>query len=350
MKKFISYPDIKQFRNVISNIKHQAQYQGQDENGNAIIDENVKLPRLSYIGTEKQHGSNAGIIYSDLTGIYPQSRSNIISIENDNAGFAFFVESKKEVFEKIHKEIAEKYNIDTTQNYIALYGEWCGPGIQKGMALNQLKEKSLFIFGIKIRPFDENQQSYWLDCKGFKSTENNIYNVYDYKTFEIEIDYNNPGEAQNKMIDMMLEVEKESPTMKEFGISGIGEGIVFSGEFEGKPFRFKVKGEKHSKGSKIKTPKKVDNEKINKINEVAVKVLPTWRLEQMYTDVMDIMNDGVGDVKKTGNFLKAVVNDVLKEDLDIIIDAGLEPKDVNKTISTLARKWLFDKLDEEVGL
>jgi len=350
MKKFISYPDIKQFRNVISNIKNQAQYLGKDDDGNVIKDRNAEMPIVKFSGSIKLHGSNAGICFSNKTGIYAQSRTSVITVDKDNAGFAFFVESKKDIFQNIMNQIIEKYNINTDENYIALFGEWVGPKIQKGVAISQLPEKSLFIFGIKIRPFDEDKNSYWVDEKGFKSPENRIYNINDYKTYEINIDFNKPGIAQNQIKEWVDEVEKECPVGKEFGISGIGEGIVWVGEYKGSIQRFKTKGDKHAGKSKVKTIKKVDNEKINKINEVAVKVLPTWRLEQMYTEVMDIMNGGVGDVKKTGNFLKAVIQDVNKEDLDIIIDSGLEPKECNKTISNLARKWLFDKLDEEAGL
>mgnify|MGYP003529690192 CR=1 FL=1 len=47
------------------------------------------------------HNSNAGICFSEVDGIWAQSRENIITIEKDNAGFAFFVEQNKDVIIKI---------------------------------------------------------------------------------------------------------------------------------------------------------------------------------------------------------------------------------------------------------
>ena len=70
----------------------------------------------------------------------------------------------------------------------------------------------------------------------------------------------------------------------------------------------------------------------------------------MYNEVFDIINNGKADIKGMGDYIRAVINDILKEDLDIIVDAGLIPKDINKKVSDVARKWLIMKLDEEAGL
>jgi len=56
MKKFSKFPEIEQFRSAIHNIKHQAQYKGQDDDGNTIMDRNAKLPTIIAFGTEKLHG------------------------------------------------------------------------------------------------------------------------------------------------------------------------------------------------------------------------------------------------------------------------------------------------------
>jgi hypothetical protein len=92
---------------------------------------------------------------------------------------------------------------------------------------------------------------------------------------------------------MTNEVENECPVAKQFGVSGIGEGIVFSHMTpDGVVYRFKSKGEKHSKGPKIKKLKTVDDEKENKIIDVVNQVTPSWRLEQMMDKTFDLMNGG----------------------------------------------------------
>jgi hypothetical protein len=51
-------------------------------------------------------------------------------------------------------------------------------------------------------------------------------------------------------------------------------------------------------------------------------------------------------MKFTGDFLRAVINDVIKEELDIMAEKGLEPKEVNKHISAIARKWFMTEMDK----
>ena len=111
-----------------------------------------------------------------------------------------------------------------------------------------------------------------------------------------------------------------------------------------------MKGSKHAGKSKVKKAKKVDDKKLQLVNDIVEKVTPEWRLDQMYTETFDIINGGQGDIKKMGDYIRAVINDITKEDSDIINDAGLVPKDINKRVSDVARRWMLAKLDEEAGI
>jgi len=187
--------------------------------------------------------------------------------------------------------------------------------------------------------------------RNLSSPENKIYNIEDFKTYEVEIDFNRPDIVQNDIVNMTLEVENECPVAKEFEEIGIGEGIVFSCLMEdGSRYIFKSKGDKHAGKSKVKKLKVVDNEKLNKIHEIAEKVTPSWRLEQMLGETFDLINGGIIDRTKLGDYLRAVIRDVMKEDLDIIADAGLEPKDVNKHISQIAREYFFEYERDDLGV
>ena len=143
---------------------------------------------------------------------------------------------------------------------------------------------------------------------------------------------------------MTIEVENECPVGKAFGYEGIGEGLVFSHVFEnGKVYRFKSKGERHAGKSKVKTLKEVDDVKIRLVMEIAEKVTPIWRLSQMLEQACDFMNGGTLDRSKLGDYIRLVINDVIKEEIDILTDAGLEPKDVNKYISNIAKDYFFEQ-------
>ncbi len=339
--KHIKFPSIEQFRNVVSNINRQANYVGKDELDEPIYDESLPKPTLKFTGTVKLHGTNAAVCGNAVDGLWVQSRENIISPGKDNAGFAQFVAVNENFFVIMISEIATLHHIDTGNNTISIYGEWVGKGIQSGVAISNL-DKSFFIFGIKVSPFDETIPAYWVSCNGFSFPENRIYNVYDYPTYEIEIDFNTPQLSQNKIIDMTIEVEDCCPVAKAFGFEGVGEGIVFTTEMpDGTRHMFKSKGEKHSK-SKVKVLREVDEDKINSAMKVAVMVTPSWRLEQMLAETFDTLNGGKLSRTRLGDYLKAVMNDVIKEDLDLITHTGLEIKDIAKNVSDIAKQYFFE--------
>jgi len=168
------------------------------------------------------HNSNAGLSFHK-DELYAQSKKNVITVEQDNAGFAFFVKTKELVFKQLIDVVRTVHGIDTDNNIVSIMGEWFGKGIQSGVAVNEL-DKKFAIFGIKVRPLDEEIPSYWIEHNIFPYeyvNEHNIYVIDQFKTFDILIDFENPLMSQNKMVDMVMEVEKECPVGKFFGVSGI---------------------------------------------------------------------------------------------------------------------------------
>lgn len=347
-KRHISFPSIEQYRHVNATVNRQFNFVGLDENGEAIYDHNKEKPTLRFKGTVKLHGTNAGICFNNEDGMWAQSRENIITPESDNAGFAFFVESNREIFESMFAHVAEHHNIDLNTNTLSIFFEWAGSGIQKNVGISEIK-KTAFIIGIKVTPHVENDEerkikpAYWIDSSNIRAVEKRIYNILDFKTYEIDIDFNKPNESINKIIELTLEVENNCPVSKEFGVDGIGEGIVFSTEFNGNVIRFKSKGEKHAGKSKVKTLKSVDNEKISALIELANKVTPEWRLDQMLTNTFNLINGGELDIKRLGEYIKNVTSDVVKEDIDIIAESGFEFKDIVKYVSEIAKKYFLAK-------
>lgn len=345
MKKHISFPSIEQFRNIVASVNRQHNFVGLDENGEAIYDHNKIKPTLTFKGTVKLHGTNAGVCYNQNDGIWSQSRENIITPEQDNAGFAFFVESNKAVFEELFAQVIDKTipYVDPTQNTISIYGEWCGGNIQKGVAITNLP-KSFFIFGVKITPHVEtdeerkNSPAYWVDYSYLRAPEHNIYNIQDFQTWEIDIDFNQPEMVQNKLSELTLAVEEECPVAKAFGFSGVGEGIVWSCQVGNVVHRFKVKGVKHS-SSKVKTLAAVDTEKINSIKEFVEYAVTESRFNQGLEKTF--LNGEPIDVKKLGNLMKWIVDDIIKEEMDTMVANKLEPKDIGKYVSAKVREMFF---------
>ena len=225
--ELIKMIEIGQFRNVIKDIDYINRFAGVADFGEPIFEDKTP-PVLTFTGTVKLHGTNAAVCYDGLN-IWAQSKNNIITPEKDNAGFAHFVHNNMNYFENLLKSLYKGYPI-------ALFGEWAGKGVQPKVAISEI-QKSFFIFGLKVHDIG------WVHLDFHIEDHPIIFKITDFKTYDVEIDFSNPKLSQNKIIEMVEEVETECPVAKMFGFPGIGEGIVFKTYFKGKSFIFKAKGE-----------------------------------------------------------------------------------------------------------
>ncbi len=109
-----------------------------------------KIPRKSPFNvtiTEKIDGTNACIIIQDGEIIGVQSRKRLITSEDDNYGFAGWVERNND----------ELINLGDGYHY----GEWAGLGIQKNP--HNLPEKQFFLFNT-FRWMSDNENHIRPDC------------------------------------------------------------------------------------------------------------------------------------------------------------------------------------------
>jgi len=183
----------------------------------------------------------------------------------------------------------------------------------------------------------------------FKDEDSRIFNVNDFPSYDIEIDFKNPQLQVNTITDLVDQVETECPIGKRFGVKGVGEGIVWVGHSDnGTRYVFKTKGEKHS-ATKVKVLVPVDIEKVKGIQEFVDYALTENRLNQGIEQVFTSTSTEVSN-KGTGNFLKWIVNDIIDEETETLVASGLEVKDVNKVLSKSARDWFFKYIDSTLGM
>jgi hypothetical protein len=225
-ENFSKFTSIKQFRGIVQNVIREASFKGMDENNEPILEEPKlgSLPILTFEYTTKIHGTNAGVSLDEDGNVFAMSRSRIITPGNDNAGFAQFVEKNKDWF----KDVLDFLFAEFKDKNVFLYGEWCGKGIQKNVAIAEI-DKRFILFALKIqeKQADEDAEAYYVKLhKNISAPERDIYNIRELGVNEIVIDFNKPEVAQNQLIKIVEEVEAECPLGKEFGIEGSGEGIV----------------------------------------------------------------------------------------------------------------------------
>lgn len=340
--KHVKYPKTPQFRNVVYSIKKASTFVGLDENNEPIYkSNNAQLPKIKFTSTVKLHGTNASVCYNLHNGIYTQSRNNSFTLDKTDShyGFTDFVSERKEIFQNFFNNIIRENSFTIDNPTITIYGEWVGKNIQKGVAISNL-EKSFFIFGIKIsKPNNEKFESYWVSCNKFKFNNERIYNIHDYEKHTIEIDFNTPEMSLNILSDLTLKVENECPVSKEFGFSGIGEGLVWIGHYNNKRYIFKTKGEKHS-NTKVKKVATVDVEKLNNIQDFVEYSVTENRFNQALENIFE--NNSL-DIKKLGDVIRWVIKDISEEENDTLTKNNLTQKDVNKYISNKVRKMFLEK-------
>lgn len=322
----IKFPSIEQFRNVVREIRTAHDFKGLDSENKPIYNHTSPYPRIAFSGTVKLHGTNAGIVrYSDGRTVF-QSRERELSLLQDNSQF---------------KLNMSQHNLDFLfdgidfKSHVAIFGEWCGQGIQKGVAISELP-KMFVIFACNV-------DGEWVDINSLTTDPSkSIRSVWEFNLYGKEIDFNTPEESQNALIEFTNEVESECPVGKFFGVSGIGEGIVWTAKYNGKFYQFKVKGEKHSV-SKVKTLASVDVELVASMNEFAENTITEQRLSQGISYLKE--NGHSVDQTSTGTYLKWVIGDVMKEEQDTIVANQLDPKKLGGILSNKARVWFFNYIN-----
>lgn len=336
---FLPFPSIESFHNVVKAVSTYP---------------HLASGVITYRGKIKLHGTNAAIRIVNGE-VAAQSRSQIITLENDNAGFARWAESKTEYFKSLE--------LGTEQ--ITIFGEWCGPGIMKGTAISNIPKKVFAIFAIMVgsAPEDAIMITDPLNIDMLLTDEKpDDIHILPWEGDEFTVDFSDREKLQQIADILNKSVEKVEPcdpwVKATFGVEGICEGIVYVPvdaystldvplikNFDGcsttrkrySDLSFKAKGEKH-KVVKTKESVQIDPEVATSIKEFVTMFATEARFEQGMSTLGQTF-----DLKQIGPFLKWVGQDVFKESADELEASGLEWSDVEKSVIGEARKWYLAK-------
>ncbi len=320
---FKKFPHIEQFKSCIKQVRDTAKWNS------------IPLPKLTFTGTVKLHGTNAAIGLHVPSGEqFYQSRERLINIQSDNCGFAMWASGSDEV-SRLVDTFKAYYN---PVEYLHIFGEWAGKGVQKGVGISEF-EKSFYIFAVSV-------DDQWVELPEQQIfIGERIFFVKDFQTYTIDIDFSAPELSQNQLVELTIQVENECPVSKQLGKYGmIGEGIVWSCQWESNFLMYKTKGEKHS-ASKVKSVKQIaaiDVEKIATIREFVSDTLAENRLEQGISKLVEMGLDPI-DNKNIGFYIKWCVDDVFREEHDTIVESQLDTKLLGKELSTVARNYFLNR-------
>ena len=331
MGRHVKWTDTESFHNLVRHFDAQAAYHA--EQGTPF-----SYPTVTYSSKVKLHGTNAGIQIDPDGEVTAQGRNRVLSEKDSNNGFFQYVDANRPHFASW-----------ATAHPMVIYGEWCGPGIQRGTALNQLKRRMFCIFAIQFNAPDGptlrtepskimGQLPHLLpDC-----------HVLPWQSRGLTVRFGDRAELQRVADEVSFltnEVERCDPWVAgKFGVEGIGEGLVWYPELPDLSPRgqttgllFKTKGEKH-RAVKQRQPAQVDPEKAANADEFVDLVLTEARLAQGLAEI-----GGVAEMRHTAEFMRWIGADINKECGDELNMAGLAWKDVGKRISSRAVKWFKNR-------
>jgi hypothetical protein len=292
------------------------------------------LPVVTYRGKVKLHGSNCAVqVTSD--GVFAQSRTALLTPEDDYKGFAAFVRDHVTYFRSL-------------QAGVVVFGEWCGPGVEKGMAISQAAGKQFAVFAVKVGDqviYEPAAVRSLVPAQGAPS----LLHVLPWEGEAFTVDFGSREQLEAvaaQVNERVAAIEREDPWVKAtFGLSGLGEGLVFYPvTVDGKPFAegperlaqlmWKAKGEKHRTAG-TKTAAQVDASAVASIDEFVRLMVTDARLEQG----LGAVAGGVRDPKLTGKFLTWVAADVEKESVAELAASRLTWSQVEKAVQARARQW-----------
>ena len=295
----------------------------------------AELETVEFTGTVKLHGTNAGIVIDALGATASaQSRTRPLSVTSDNYGFAFFVQSIPQlVIDSLYSTLNP-----TGVGTLTIFGEWCGSGIQKSVAIAEVPRHFVMFAACVDGEYVEFDYNIHFADVG-------VYNIGMVPQYNCVVNF--AAEEQTALEEyvskLTSEVEDLCPWAHNiFNISGVGEGIVW--HRPDRPwdsnFFFKTKGEKHSvRKSNSNTIVSVDPERVASIQECVDVILTDNRMLQMVQDFqLEYTHSNIGA------FLKAVCSDCAKEEIDVILSNNLTWNDVSRVIQFRARNWFLENI------
>lgn len=374
-----SFSSINQFRHIVEAMKYN------------------DINELNFKGSVKLHGTNVGISYQEDRGLVIHTRSGELSdnfydihdFVTDNE--VALLKRLNQVQERSHFILKERiknklgynddYKLDTISSELLdsikfipmLHGEYIGPGINKGTAVQLLSERRYVIFNTSINSLMTSEELLGIgnidnfDIKDilnigtgefreylgheylseFSAPNSNIDLINDYRQFEVTINLNNLDNAKEELLKLTSEVEEECPYAMAFGVKGTGEGIVWVADDDylasSSRWWFKTKGDKHSSSNKSKNKNKkrkliLSADELESVKEILEEVLPEWRLEQFLPSNPQL--------EIIGDYIRAVREDIKKECSDILdkLDDSVL-KVVNKEMQDKIKKYFLSNVE-----
>ncbi|KAL8997021.1 MAG: hypothetical protein Q9169_003611 [Polycauliona sp. 2 TL-2023] len=307
------------------------------------------------IGTVKLHGAHVDWVISRDDSIRVQSRNMLeLTVGNDNFGFAAFSNPIRDVILRLKEDLMRRYtqlNPDLTVDLdlpVIISGEWCGQGVQKGVAVSLLP-RHFVIISIRINDTWVSETEY----ADIDNESKGIYHISKAGSYRLDLDTEDINSSEAAIQAMVTEVEKACPYGLARGVTGRGEGIVWKARehLSDPEMWFKYKGDSNAVSHTWKTVKGSQTAKSTKTavaaedwgreHAFARSIVTERRLEQ---GLEYLAETGTARKGGLGKFLGWVTNDVLVEEKREMTELKIAQARLKPAIRAIAKTWYNDKL------
>lgn len=319
---FTAFPSIESFAHAVKAMRRE---------------DGFDAPTVSYGAKIKLHGTNGGIRIESGQAV-AQSRSRDITPQDDNAGFAAFVEAS-----------ADFWRSRDVPDGTVFFGEWAGPGIQKGDAITQIPGKIFFVFAVRTPEAYITEPLAILDAIGDRGAVPVFVLPWLLSDVQINFASNDALTAQAEQFSGLAEqIGIRDPFVAdEFGVEGPGEGMVFMPHgfvWAGGGFgrvAFKVKCEAH-RVRKVKAAASVGFE----ISDDVVAFAKSFVTEARCAQALAESCGGIADKRKTPDFLKWIGGDIKKESAAELEAMGCDWKQIAPIVTREAVQWWLSRCEQ----
>jgi hypothetical protein len=338
--KFRKWTDLNQFHEVRRNLNYPRIHQCLKDNDN----------KITFGFKTKLHGTNAAVRIESDGKVVAQKRSG--DALNGHFNFAQWVANNEPYFA----------SLANSQATIYIFGEWCGPGVQAGVACSMTDDKFFYVFAVDtvtsqedwIRTYEPDMIEKILGDRCPDHVITVPWHVHLWVDFDDRILLESAMATLNREVERIGEID---PLIKQlFNIEGPGEGLVgypslgqvkgcyLSGEEYFSWFNFKAKSE-HHRVNKTKTAVEFDATKFASIQAFADFYVTEPRLLQALSE--GVQNERL--MIRTPDFISWVVQDIYKESTtEREANPELDWKACSKACSTRAVLWYKAKVQELV--
>jgi hypothetical protein len=323
MPAVVSWSSIELLHNVVRTFRQLEQVTGEPP------------PVVTCRSKIKLHGTNCAVQIGEA--LVCQGRTTLLEPGADHKGFATWVHAHAAWFRAIRPDTV-------------VFGEWCGPGIEKGMAISKAPTKVFAVFAAQLGRGEDarvvvepGELAALLPADGAPDA----LHVLPWEDDRFTVDFGDRDSLERtatSLNDRIAAVEAGDPwVLRTFGVSGLGEGLVFYPVAADRPvpsdpesfahWMFKAKGEKHrTTGSSVAV--RVEPSSVASIDAFVTLMVTEARLEQGLSAC-----GGARDPRKTGEFLAWIAADVKKESVAEREVAGLDWPMVERAVVARARAW-----------